>query len=185
MTNLTAGTYTLCIVGTDGTLDYEEQCFEVVITEPEELAVASKTSLDGKVVELELQGSELYYIELNGELIQTEASQFTLNLKVGSNSLKIYTNIPCQGTYEEQFFYSEEPVAYPNPFTDFVKINFGTTVEEITISIFSSHGQLIRNEKHQVNGVELELDLSTLPTGSYFIKFEGSTISGTANIVKR
>ncbi len=185
MTGLMAGAYTLCVVGTDGTLDYEEQCFVVVVSEPEKLGVVSKTSLDGKTVELELQGGELYNIELNGVLTQTEASQFSLDLKAGPNTLKVYTNLPCQGIYEEQFLFLEKPVVYPNPFTDLVKINFGATVEEVTISIFSSHGQLVQSEKHQVNGTEIELDLSALATGLYYIEFEGGNVRGTANIIKR
>ncbi len=183
--NLSAGSYTICITGTDGTLNYEEQCFDIAITEPDALSVSSKVSLNGKIVELQLQGSDLYNIELNGILTQIETSTTTLKLKDGGNTLKISTNLPCQGSYEEQFFVSDEPIVYPNPFTDFVKISFGTNVEEVVINIFALNGRLIQSEKHQVNGAELELDLTVLATGLYYIKFEGKNIKGTSKVIKQ
>ncbi len=185
LTNLSAGSYAICITGTDGTLDYEEQCFDIVISEPEALDVSSKVSLNGRVVELQLQGSDLYNIELNGILTQTTASEITLELKNGSNVMKISTSLPCQGSYEEHFFVSDQPIVYPNPFTDFVKISFGTNVEEIAISIFTLNGQLVQSKKHQVNGAELELDLTVLATGMYYIKFEGKNIKGTSKVIKQ
>jgi hypothetical protein len=185
LTNLSAGSYTICITGTDGTLNYEEQCFDIAITEPEALSVSSKVSLNGKIVELQLQGSDLYNIELNGILTQTEASKITLELKDGGNVLKISTNLPCQGSYEEQFFVSDEPIVYPNPFIDFVKISFGTNVEDVVINIFALNGRLIQSKKHQVNGAELELDLTVLATGLYYIKFEGKNIKGTSKVIKQ
>lgn len=185
LNNLMAGTYTLCMNATSGTLDYREQCFEVVITEPEILSVSSKANLDGSFVDLELQGASLYNIELNGVVTQTEASLFTLNLKEGSNTLKVTSNFPCQGVYEEQFFFSTEPIVYPNPFTDLVRVSFGANVDIVNIKIFSANGRFIANKNYPVNGVELELDLSTLATGLYFIKFEGENVKGTSKVIKK
>lgn len=185
ISNLMAGTYTICMNATDGTTDYREQCFEVVITEPEILSVSSKANLDGSFVDLELQGASLYNIELNGVVTQTEASQFTLSLKDGTNTLKVSSNLACQGVYEEQFFYSTEPIIYPNPFTDLVRISFGANVGNIWVKIFSANGRFIANKSYPVNGVELELDLSTLATGLYFIKFEGENVKGTSKVIKK
>lgn len=185
LSNLAAGTYTLCMNATNGTLDYREQCFEVVITEPEILSVSSKANLDGSFVDLELQGASLYNIELNGVVTQTDASQFTLNLKEGANTLKVSSNLPCQGVYEEQFFFSTEPIVYPNPFTNEVRVSFGANVENVNVKIFSAEGRFITNKNYSVNGVELELDLSTLSNGLYFLKFEAENVKGTSKVIKK
>lgn len=185
LNNLEAGTYSICITATDEGLDYREQCFEIVLTEPELLSVSSKASLDGSLIDLHLEGGSLYTIELNGIALQTEDSEITLNLKEGSNTLKVTSNLPCQGVYEEQFFYSTDPVVYPNPFTDLVKVSFGANVKDVEIYIFSANGKLVKNRMYNVNGVELELDLSNLAPGLYFIKFEGKTVKGTSKVIKK
>ncbi len=185
LTNLIAGTYNMCITASDGDLDYREQCFEVVLTEPEALSVSSKSSFDGSTVDLELLGGSLYNVELNGIVIQTKESQITLNLIDGKNTIKVTTNIPCQGTHEEQFFYSSNPVFYPNPFTNRVKVSFGTNVDRVSVQVFTSNGRMIRNQIYNVNGVELELDLAELAAGLYFVKFDGETVQGTSKVIKQ
>lgn len=185
LNNLTAGTYNLCITATDGTLVSTEQCFDVVIEEPEVLSVSSKASLNGSIVDLELGGASLYTIELNGVVNQTEDSNFNLNLKAGLNTLKVSTNLPCQGTYEEQFLFSEDPLVYPNPFDDVVNVFFGTSVGEVKIRVFAANGRFILSRVYAVNSTELELDFSVLSTGLYFIQFEAENIKGTSKVIKR
>jgi len=183
--NLMAGTYSFCITATEGAISYREQCFEVVITEPDLLSVSAKASLDGSVVDLQLQGASLYNIELNGIVTQTEGSNFSLNLKEGGNTLKVTSNLSCQGTYEEQFFFSTKPIVYPNPTSDLVNVFFGANVENVSVSIFSANGRFVKNQEYAINGVEFELDLSSLATGLYFIKFEGENILVTSKVVKK
>ena len=83
ISDLNSGTYTICINGTDGTIVYEEFCTQVVISEPDPLSVTSKLSGDGTELTIELLGSDFYNVELNGEVVQTQASSITLNLKNG------------------------------------------------------------------------------------------------------
>ena len=183
--NLMAGTYSVCIGGTDGSLVYEEYCFEVVITQPDVLFVGSKTSYDDQSTVLTLQGSDLYIIELNGEIIQTTASEISLDLKAGNNSLKVYTNIPCQGVYEESIYLGEKPFVYPNPFVSSTTVFLGTSVEKVNVGVFTIEGRLVMSQTFEVNGLELPLDLSILPTGVYIVKFIGENLQGTAKVIKR
>ena len=183
--NLMSGNYTVCIGGTDGTLVYEEHCFEVVITQPDVLDVTSRTSFNGKLTVLTLQGSDLFNIELNGVVIQTTESEITVNLKAGNNSLKVFTNLPCQGVYEENIFLSEKPIVYPNPFVSTTNVFLGVNVEEVAVEIFTVDGRLVWTETYQVNGLELPLDFSTYPSGIYIIKFYGENIRGTSKVIKQ
>ena len=183
--NLMSGTYNICIGGTDGALVYEEHCFEVVITQPDVLNVTSRTSFNGKLTVLTLQGSDLFNIELNGVVIQTTESEITINLKDGNNSLKVFTNLPCQGVHEENIFLSEKPIVYPNPFVSATNVFLGVNVEEVAVEIFTVDGRLVSAQSYQVNGLELPLDFSTYPSGIYFIKFNGENIKGTSKVIKQ
>lgn len=183
--DLGAGTYSVCINGTDGTIVYQERCFEIVISEPDALGVTSKVSLRTRVVELDLTGAELYNIALNGVLTQTRDPKISLTLQEGSNTLKVTTGLACQGVYEAQFFISEGPVVYPNPFVDVVTIAFGQNIEIIDTMIFSADGRLVQRERFQVNGTEMLLDLSHLPSGLYHLNLEGENLKKTVKLLKR
>ena len=185
LNDLMAGVYSLCISATKGEVNYREQCFEIVVEEPDPLSVSSKISVDGSTVELQLQGGLLYNVALNGVVIQTEKSSITLNLKEGGNELKVSTNIPCQGAYSETFFYGSDPVFYPNPFTDKLTLGLGAAVHQILIQIYSVDGRLIYSKLSEVNGVSVDLDLASLNSGLYFVKYEAENIKGTSKIIKK
>jgi hypothetical protein len=184
LANLSSGTYSLCITGTDGSISYNEYCLEVQITEPEPLSVTSKMALDGTQITLELEGSSFYTIELNGISIQTEASSVVLDLGKGWNTLKVFTDIPCQGIYEEQVSFFEKPIIFPNPVIDFVQVYLGNTEEDINVSIFSADGRLISSSSEYAQQGVIELNLSSLSTGIYYLKYEGKTIKGTSKVIK-
>ena len=184
LANLSSGTYTLCIIGTDGLIVYQEYCVEVQISEPSALNVTAKIADDNSQVLLEMNGSSFYTIELNGVAIQTEESTIELVLEKGLNTLKVYTDIPCQGIYEEQIGFYEQPVLFPNPVKDFVEVYLGAQQEEVTISVFSSDGRYIsRTTILPLDGI-VKLDLSSLATGIYYLKYEGRTIQGTSKVIK-
>lgn len=184
LANLESGVYILCITGTDGIVAYQEYCVEVQITEPSPLSVTSKVAIDGSQVTLEMKGSSFYTIELNGVAVQTEESIVALNLEKGLNTLKVYTDIPCQGVYEEKIGFYAEPIAYPNPVKDIVEVYLGVEQEEVNVSIFSADGRYISNKSVKVTGGVMQLDLSLLSTGIYYLKYEGRTINGTSKIIK-
>lgn len=182
---LATGMYEVCIGGSDGTIDYLEHCFDVVISEPDPLNVTSKITEGGKQAILEMEGSTEYQVELNGESFQTNESMIVLNLRNGVNSVKVSTNKSCQGVYEEQIFVSDGPAVFPNPFTDFITIFVADAPKELTVSIYALNGRLVQNGKYRVNGTELELDLSALPSGVYVMRYEGVGTKGASKIVKQ
>ncbi|SIQ12454.1 reprolysin-like metallopeptidase [Maribacter ulvicola] len=184
LANLGSGTYTICITGTDGMVTYQEYCVEVQITEPSPLSVGSKISVDGSQVTLEMDGSSFYTIELNGIAVQTQEAAIVLDLSKGLNTLKVYTDIPCQGVYEEQIGFYVEPVVYPNPVKDIVEVYLGAQQEEVTLSIFSADGRYISKKTIMVMGGAVQLDLSALAAGMYYLKYEGRTINGTSKVIK-
>ncbi|MRI00748.1 T9SS type A sorting domain-containing protein [Kriegella sp. EG-1] len=182
--NLASGIYTLCITATEGTANYIEQCFEVVVTEPDPLSVSAKSSNDGEFVVLNLQGSQSYLIEFNGSSITTEQSEVSLPLKKGVNTLKVSTLLVCQGIHEEVFYNSEDVVIYPNPADDYTRIYLGGLSKNIIVSIFTADGRFIKSSISTIETDEIEIELSGLPSGIYYLRFEGENIHGTSKLIK-
>jgi len=183
--NLAAGTYSVCIRGTDGVNTFEEICFEVEINEPEPLAVSSVVSLDGLQAVLTLSGAQLYNIELNGNLTQTEGSEIILDLKQGINTLKVSTNLPCQGAYDDTVFIPAVPVIYPNPVVETLNIFLGPTLDPVDITVFASDGRFISSQRYNSNEDTLTLNFAGLPSGLYYVNVRGGTFKGTYKVLKR
>jgi len=183
--NLSAGTYGICITGTDGAIVYEEECLDVVITEPDVLDVSSVVSLDGNQLMVNLQGSALYNLELNGIVQQTESSEIILDLDKGINFLKVSTNLPCQGVYEKEFVVANSLVIFPNPFSDFVDVYLGSETGNVVVKVFSSDGRFIKSEIITIDGSSTQINLSELSTGLYYVQFIGENSIGTAKVIKR
>ncbi len=185
LTDLSSGTYDICISGTDGTITYEPFCLSVVISEPAPLSVTSKVLLQASQVVMDLEGAYGYYVELNGETTYTIDKSITLDLSKGINFLKVYTDILCQGIYEEEIIVSSGPVVYPNPFQDLIQIYFDVPTERASMTLFSSDGRLIRMEKIEDGLSSKEFDLSILPVGMYYLQNENRGAKKTTKILKR
>ncbi len=184
LNGLSAGTYTICFNAMNDGDQYQEMCFDVVISEPELLSVSSVVSAAGDKIRLELEGADLFFIELNGATVQTREKELVLDLVKGTNTLKVATGLECQGSYEEQFFLSEGVTVYPNPFVDLLRINVKEP-QSLCLEIYSLNGQRVINEQQNLSGVEAVLDVSLLATGTYFLKVRGETQNQTIKIIKR
>ncbi|MBO0331229.1 reprolysin-like metallopeptidase [[Muricauda] lutisoli] len=181
--NLTAGDYSLCITGTNGMITYEEVCFKAVITQPDVLDM--NALIDTGILSLELSGASFYNVELNGLVTQTEASKLQLNLQEGVNTLRVYSNLPCQGVLEKTLFYSSKPIISPNPVESTTKIYLGGYGGEVGIQIFTANGRLVHTRRAKVHGDDLELNLSHLPKGIYYLRVEKAGAKEMFKFIKR
>ena len=185
LTNLPSGTYTICITGTDGLITYEPYCVDVEISQPEALEVSSAISMDGSQITLNLEGSNSYNIELNGTVTQTSSPQVVLPLKKGLNTLKVFTDIACQGIYQEQIGNFENPIVFPNPVLDVAEVYIGFGQGKVRMQVFTADGRWIENRTELPVDGKVTLDFSTYATGIYYLKFIGETLKGTSKVIKR
>ncbi|NNF19990.1 MAG: T9SS type A sorting domain-containing protein [Flavobacteriaceae bacterium] len=168
-TALSAAQYTLCI-----TVDSEsgyEQCYQLEITEPEDLSVSSKVNNSGKLVSLQLKGGSTYEIILNGRQYTTTASYFELPLDRGSNELSVSTDKDCQGVYDETFYLSSSPL-YPNPVSAQqlnVELQESLVGEKVTIDVYDLGGRIQLSTTAQPTTSSLSLDISGLAEGTYLV----------------
>ncbi|MEO1012267.1 MAG: reprolysin-like metallopeptidase [Bacteroidota bacterium] len=183
--NLSIGVYSLCISGTDGSVTYEEVCFEAIVTEPEPLSVTSRLSDEGTKAILDLRGSDFYIIELNGERSETTEDQIVLDLEKGVNHLRVFTAKACQGIHEERFFTLDDTSWYPNPFWDVITLWHGRISGSLNVQVYGLDGRLLFKAEQQAGGIETKVDLSHLAPGTYLVRYDRNGIKGASKIIKR
>jgi len=183
--NLPAGTYTLCVT-INSQPDYE-QCFTVVVTQPDELIVtAGRPSSAKSMLKVSLSGSTLYYITLNNETFTTEQNEVELQLNPGINELTVKTNIDCQGIYKKTLFYDLAPTVYPNPAQNNLFISTdGLDVENLPVKIFDLTGKLIFYESYPMKDNQLKIDISNLSNGFFILKIVTNQKTYNYKIVKQ
>ncbi len=181
--NLSAGNYTLCITGTDGSIVYEEVCFGLVVVEPDILEM--NAAVQSGMVQIDLSGSTFYNVELNGSVTQTQSNSVTLPLKEGLNTIRVFSNLPCQGVVEKTVFYSSRPRIFPNPVDTKTEVYLGGYEGQVGIEVFTVNGRLVSKFVKTVKGSDLELDFSALRKGVYYLGIERDGFRETFKFIKR
>ena len=183
--NLEAGSYVLCI-SIEEEPDYE-QCFNLVVKEPQDLAVLSKINKVASKVTLSLKGSDRYFITFNEALIKTAASEITLDLVQSKNTIIVKTANDCQGIYEETILLNEQPVVYPNPVQgNKLYINTGDLNEtSVVVEMFSLAGNLVASTVQPINRGVLEIDITNLAKGMYLLRMTTSNDSFNYKIIRQ
>lgn len=72
---------------------------------------------------------------------------------------------------------------YPNPATDVISINNPTSINYDQISLFDNLGQR-KTTIQSVNAVNIDLDITALPKGIYYLRFTQYQVSGVLKILK-
>jgi len=183
--NLEAGKYTLCVKIEEESA--YEQCFSLVVTEPQDLAVLSKIDASKSRVSLLLSGGNSYEITLNEQLITTSKSQITLDLTQTKNTIRVKTGNDCQGIFEETILVTNDPIVYPNPVQgNKLFINTGNLSESlVAIQIFGLKGNLVSSNTLAINNGVLEIDIATLAKGMYILKIATSNNTFNYKIIRQ
>lgn len=183
--NLLAGSYSLCITIPEN--PGFERCYDLVINHPENLEVLSNKSANRKKVSYQLSGSSSYNVEVNGFKFTTYESQLELSLKQGENTIKISTDLECQGVHEEVVFVADDVFVYPNPFQNKVNVYLGNGKNEgAVIKIHSYIGQLVYAEVvNEKDITSYKVDTSNLATGIYTISIQNKDSFTSFKIVKK
>jgi hypothetical protein len=184
LNELEAGSYTICI--TTETLDNFKQCFNVIINQPSELSVLGSVAPDNSAIDFKLEGSKNYFIEINGQLIVTEDSNYKLDLKKGLNIIKITGDKECQGIYEKSIFNSEEILLSPNPAVNNTSLWIGGKDNTVNLTMFDNSGRLIWSKEEKLESSrEINLKTTDLKSGIYYIKVDSETVRKTSKLVKK
>ena len=181
---LSGGTYQVCITVNEKP-EYQ-RCYTIEIAEPELLQVSSSINKSGDALRLLLSGSERYNIQINGVTTTTSRQVVDMNLNPGMNSIRVFTDLDCQGIYEEEIFVSEEVVLYPNPVEADAQVYVGGSDTEAQLRLSDMNGSVIFNKNVQVprNRVTT-LNLSNLRSGIYILQISGKTVNHKIKVIKK
>ena len=146
-TDLLAGEYEICITIAEQP-DYS-QCYEIILSEPEDLSVSSKISSDGKSVSLRMSGGSLYTIKVNETTYKTSSNEITIPIIASENTIMVQTDKECQGVYTDTFLVVSKALIYPNPVTeDYVNITFKEVLQDkLVVSVYSTSGKKASRRK--------------------------------------
>ncbi|HWJ28592.1 MAG TPA: MBG domain-containing protein, partial [Flavisolibacter sp.] len=181
--NLSAGTYNVCVTAEE--LVGYQQCYNVEVTEPKDLSAYARVNRNQKTITVDLSGAARYWIELNGKIYSTTESQITLPALSTNNVLKVATDKPCQGVIERNINLSGEVLVYPNPFSDKVRIDLGSSdASKVQVEVSDLLGKKVYSAT-LVNNNNIEVDLSSLVTGVYMVKVTAGNSISTHKIIKK
>ena len=157
-----------------------------MITEPQDITVLSAIANDSNTMNLDFSGSSSYTITHNNRVYNTSNSNFKLDLVKGLNFIKVVGDKECQGTYEETVFNSEDILLSPNPAINTTNLWIGGNDEEVSVSMFDNAGRLIWIKDNNItNSRSIDLQVSNLRPGLYYIKVDSKTVRQTAKLVKK
>jgi endoglucanase len=180
--NLSAGNYTVCITLPEA--PSYQQCFDLQITEPEDLAVLSRVMAPDYQVELDLYGGETYTIKLNNTEFLTTQSTIILSLNPGENNLEVKADSDCQGIYRERIMLDDNALVYPNPASEVVYFKIPSTQNNVSVEIFTLQGiRAFANEFEPQDDV-FSVNTANLAQGVYVLKIVSGGYSFNTKIVK-
>jgi hypothetical protein len=185
-TGLASGNYQVCFTVT-GQTDYES-CFDIAIEQPEDLSVSSKiSSLDSKVT-LNLSGSALYTITVNGIIYKTSKSEITLPLDKIENILTVKTDLECQGVYSKTIILSDNLLVYPNPISSGnLSVYLGNDIINATeVSLYTVSGkQVYRKPVNTNDSGTLSFNMDNFQSGIYLLNIKTKKSLLNYKIIKR
>lgn len=184
ISGLSSGIYSVCftIVGNSN----YEQCFEITVGEPLPLTSMIGMANGDGTIDMTLGGNTQYFIEINGETRTTNANLFTTQLQPGMNTIKVYTDLECQGFVLHEVFVPQTIQYAPNPTKGKLEIYVGGQDRFVTVAVYASNGSLAYKQQHNVDkqSGKFYIDISNVSPGAYLLKIQGETSDRTVKIVK-
>ncbi|WP_158995707.1 T9SS type A sorting domain-containing protein [Mucilaginibacter sp. L196] len=180
--SLDTGAYNVCI-GISGNSTFQ-RCYSVTVTEPKLLSAYSVVNQTSRTVTIDLAGANIYYINLNGKMYQTNANQVNLPLNNVANQMQIYTDKKCQGVIQKVIDMNVIAV-YPVPFTNMLNIDLGgSKVPTVGVKITNSFGRIVYNKETINNDGKLQVDVSNLMIGAYVLTLNLNSTLVVFKVVK-
>jgi hypothetical protein len=180
---LTSGTYSLCL--SPKTVSSYKRCYEISITSPDPLEVQSKVLWQKQLVSLNLAGTGPYTIVHNDSIYKTNQTTEEIVLKSGLNSISVKGLSECLGSFEQEYFLSEEVRIFPNPVEDLAQIYIQGLDNKINLTLFDPSGKEIhRSEKIIPENRIVELPTNHLASGVYFLSLQSKSVKEELTLIK-
>ncbi|MEI2694413.1 MAG: T9SS type A sorting domain-containing protein [Saprospiraceae bacterium] len=113
------------------------------------------------------------YLKKNNYFLWSKA--YNDELKRGCSTLRYLngpTNLPCV-TSTKNSYLADKILIFPNPASDYINIELGDVFfSAVNFSLFNTTGQYFKIQSKRLNDNQLQLDISALPKGIYFLSIK-------------
>jgi alpha-galactosidase len=182
--NLAPGVYDICFK-VNGIPNYQE-CYQITIVEPAIVDVSTIVNKVAGTVTLKLKGSDSYTLTLNGVESRVDSNEHTIALQSGLNTISVKGKQDCQGVFSKQIYLSDSLTVYPNPATNFVRVDTPQMGDEVQVKLFSVDGALLMNfMQNTKESKSFEVDLATLKSGLYILSIGDQKLEQSVKIIKK
>lgn len=181
--NLAAGAYSIC-VQTSSFPEFE-YCFDTEITAPPSLEVQAILNPSSSILDIDLSGGEKYNVMINGQTttyLKEEKVQVVLTQK--TNYVRVTTNSPCQGVYEEWINLGENAKIFPNPVLDEATLILPKG-RKAFIAIYSGAGDMIWSKNHTIHQDLEVIPMNQFQPGWYLLRIDYDSYSETLKVLKQ
>jgi len=183
--NLEGGIYEVCIT-VEGQNGYQN-CFDVVVAEPQPLSVNLKANIASRSLTLDLEGGDVYTITLNDEVYTTTASSITLDLKTAATKVSVKTDKNCQGVFEETVTLSAKVLVYPNPVRsgEITVALASPSAHKISVQVNTLNGSRVLQKEASEGTKSVKLNADALTPGVYILSLKNGAETTTYKIIKQ
>ncbi|WP_150451864.1 discoidin domain-containing protein [Arenibacter lacus] len=184
ITDLKSGTYQLCFT-VDGEPDFK-RCYDIAISEPQDIAVMSYYDASTKSLSLKMYNGSNYKVSINDKVWETSESELTLPLEDGINKIGVTTEKDCQGVFEKEIILENQILVYPNPVEDYLYLNLGEDNSNLVLlEIFDQSGKLILSRSLVVNYKTAQLNVGFIYSGIYAVRLTTQEGKHNFKIIKK
>ena len=182
--SLQAGSYELCLTLPEA--PSYKQCFDLIITEPKDLAALARVSQQERKVAIDLYGGKMYTIILNDITYTTSQNTISLDLNPGINTLVVKADSDCQGIYRQKIVLDDKAIVYPNPVNGSsvtVSVPVSKT-QKVSIEILDPLGKRVLAKDYSTQNGTIAVDLTSIAAGVYIMKIVNGAYASNTKIVK-
>ncbi len=183
LSGLGAGSYDVCLTLVEN--PEEVRCYSVQIDQPRVLDIQTR-KLSGDRMEVLLSGGESYSVEWNGRTTVVSDEQVQLTLKRGANTLRVSTALECQGVYEETIIHSKAAMLHTNPIANGrlrVSLSDYHARSNTSVRIYDISGNTLLYRDYDPDNGELDIDVSSLNKGAYFLQLKNGVMDSREKFV--
>ncbi|MEM6264201.1 MAG: T9SS type A sorting domain-containing protein [Bacteroidota bacterium] len=104
----------------------------------------------------------------------------TVTNKCGTAQAFFETTGPI-GNLKSQLF-GENISIFPNPGDGRLNVTFGKIYQDLILEVINIRGRIIKSSPIDIPGQQLDIDLSDLPKGTYFLRFRSGELIATKKL---
>ena len=182
--NLSSGEYNINI--TTQAFSNFSYDFTAQVSEPPPLSVAISVDRSNKDIELTLDGANTYIIDIKNQSFEVKGSKYRFKAKTPWTKVKVKTDNPCQGTFEQWVHTDINPQVFPNPVEDQLNVLLPSN-SEVHIKLFDASGDLLVHESNLIvnsNPKMYSISMNSYPSGLYVVVIENDKKSQYFKVIK-